>query len=547
MDTIDESPKNLLDILPIQIKNSSHIHPFELRHFIPPQNYGERFKRMERCLLCRESCPKSYFCPACGFHLCPTCVNKNPLSVDPRKTHEHPLTCVPKLGFIFTCDACGVGDIISFLCMCIPCCFAIHLKCVLLPRTICINRHEDRISLRLPLGSGDWSCRVCRKHVNGEYGGYSCLTCSNYVVHSKCATDKDVWDGIELDGVPEEDPKEILPFEVVDEGVIKHFGHEHNLRVTVLEEGETLNLRHKQCSACILPIYSDPCYICTHHCDFILHEVCANFLKKKRHPADSHRFTLSAFSLNGENFVCLRSCQLCQQIINGFSYESGNKSIHVQCASFQDGYVHVSHPHSELVILENRRHSSRFCSNCKRKGTWENHLRMMGCIECEDFNLCFRCLTLPKVVEHKYDKHPLSLCYGENWASEYWCDLCETRLDPRQWYYTCREGNSTLHTHCVLGEDSGYRLGYIFDKYGDIKFKVVSNSSVTRPHCHICKSRCQGPCLFKFKDLSFCSSECVTAGWECRVCHTSISGQYGLYICPNCKGSNLLCKLDSHK
>ncbi|KAL1203382.1 hypothetical protein V5N11_033164 [Cardamine amara subsp. amara] len=493
-----------------KIKNSSHIHPFVLQHhYVPGPKYAIN------CLLCRKGFSKIYYCETCRFHLCPTCVNQNPLSADPGKTHEHPLIFFSKSRFIFTCDACGVGDVRSSMCMCIPCCFAIHLNCVTLPRVICINRHEHRISLRLPLGSGNWSCRVCRKHVDKEYGGYSCLTCSNYGVHSKCAIDYRVWDRIELDGVPEEDPEEIMPFKVVDEGAIKHFCHEHNLRLTVLEEGEDVHLRNKQCSACVLPIYSDPCYICTHHCDFILHEVCANFLKKKRHPAYSRRFTLS-FSQDDSHLGRCGDCICCNQPIinNGFLYKSGNYRIDVQCASFQDGYVHASHPHSELVVLENY----KVCSNCKRDGSGSYF--KMGCTECEDFNLCFRCLGLPKVVEHKYDKHPLSLCYGDNSASEYWCDICETRLDPRKWYYTCREGNSTLHTHCVLGESSRYRLGYTFTEDWDKKFEVVSNSSVTRPHCHVCKSRCQGPILFKFKDLSFCSSKCVDGRvkWICRDC-----------------------------
>lgn len=532
MDCI-ESHELVLGDGPIEIKNSFHIHPFKRW-----QNYFDRFNQIQTCRLCQERSPISYFCQACHFHLCLSCVNKNPLVVDPGKTHNHPLSFVPKFSFVFTCDACGVGNESSSICLCIPCCFAIHLVCVRLPRIICINRHDHRISLRLPLGSGDWTCRVCRKYVNGSYGAYSCLTCSSYVVHSKCATGHYVWDKIDLEGVPEEDPEEIMPFKVVEEGVINYFGHEHNLRLTVLEEGETLHDRNKQCFACILPIYSDPCYICTHHCDFLLHEVCANFLKKKRHPANSRQFTLSTFSDDGSEYSNLSSCICCSQTVNGFSYKSDYKSIDVLCASFQDGYVHVSHPHSGLVILDKAQ--SSICSNCKRDGSWDGYFTM-GCTVCEDFELCFRCITLPKVVEHKYDKHPLSLCYGENSNGEYWCDICEKRLDPQKWYYTCREGNSTLHTRCVLGADSRYKLGYALKEKG-MEFEVVSNNNVTRPHCHICSSRCQGPSLFKFKDLFFCSSKCVKAKWTCRVCYTYVNGEYGIYSCPTCKGSNLLCK-----
>ncbi|CAN8258199.1 unnamed protein product [Cochlearia groenlandica] len=406
---------------PKEIKNPYHIHPFEFKN----TQYSVRgHTYSERCRLCHEPCPESYYCKPCNFYLCPTCVKTNPFVVDPRKTHDHQLTFVPKFSFVFTCDACGVGDQKSALCMCIPCSFAIHLGCVSLPRVICINRHDEhRISLRLPLGSGDWICKLCLEKVNGEYGAYSCLTCSDYVVHSKCATHYRVWDGIDLDGVPEEDPEEIMPFKVVEEGVINYFGHEHNLRLAVFEEGET---RNKQCSACVLPIYSNPCYVCTDHCDFILHEVCANFLKKKRHPVDPRRFTLSTVVDRGFGYATKLFCKCCNQIINGFYYEADSKAIDVLCASFKDGYVHASHPHLGLVIK-----NIGACSNCERERS-STECYSMACNECKDFKLCYRCLTLPEVVEHKYDEeHPLSLCYGENNSgSIYWCELCEGKLDP---------------------------------------------------------------------------------------------------------------------
>ncbi|CAN8266177.1 unnamed protein product [Cochlearia groenlandica] len=144
---------------PKEIKNPYHKHPFELRN---TQYYG-RHSYTERWHLCDKPSPKSYYCKPCDFYLCPTCVNTNPFVVDPRKTHDHQLTFVPKFSFVFTCDACGVGDKKSALCMCIPCSFAIHFGCVRLPRVICINRHDEhRISLRLPLGPGDcWIIPKC--------------------------------------------------------------------------------------------------------------------------------------------------------------------------------------------------------------------------------------------------------------------------------------------------------------------------------------------------------------------------------------------------
>ncbi|CDY48718.1 BnaA09g09930D [Brassica napus] len=213
----------------------------------------------KKCLLCGvEFNQELHHCDVCNFSICRGCAgNPPPLSVMSSKTHEHQLHLFPRL-VDFTCNACGTRD------------------CIDLPRIININRHDHCISYTRRLGHGDWTCGVCREKVDGFHGAYSCSVASkcssSYVVHSKCAIRKDVWDQIELEGTAEE--------EEVDDTTIKHFSHEHFLRL--IEDGRILQ-ENKLCEACVFQIQSESFYSCE-QCDYILHEKCANISQNnKRH------------------------------------------------------------------------------------------------------------------------------------------------------------------------------------------------------------------------------------------------------------------------
>src|SRR5690606_7539070 len=105
------------------------------------------------------------------------------------------------------------------------------------------------------------------------------------VFHSKCATDPMFWDEKEREGIPE--AEESKPLEVIDQTLVKHFNHGHNLmKISVssssLRHGEVV-LPHeegKQCFACTRPLYSKLCYNCT-QCDFIHQDACASLPPSK--------------------------------------------------------------------------------------------------------------------------------------------------------------------------------------------------------------------------------------------------------------------------
>ncbi|CAH8267135.1 unnamed protein product [Arabidopsis lyrata] len=128
--------------------------------------------------------------------------------------------------------------------------------------------------------------------INNDYGSYSCINdgCS-YVAHSKCATQSNVWDGVELEGEPQEvEDEEVEPFVTISDGIIQHFSHQHHhLR---LDDNTTRDYdQNKMCQACIIPVYIGNFYSCM-QCDFILHEECAKLSRKIHHPIHPHLLTL---------------------------------------------------------------------------------------------------------------------------------------------------------------------------------------------------------------------------------------------------------------
>ncbi|XP_020874708.1 uncharacterized protein LOC110226670 [Arabidopsis lyrata subsp. lyrata] len=473
----------------VNVKISSrHKHPLKLI-----KRYDQ-----ELCCLCgTDRIPQIlYQCSKCSFRICIPCARK-PLIFEQTKAHEHKLLQVPmKLRFI--CDACGLCST-EYPCLCLQCCFVIHRACIFLPRVIKINRHDHRISHVSSLGPGKWICRVCYEHINGEYGAYSCLVCS-YVFHSKCATTSlTIWDRRELEGVPEEDEiEESKPFIVIDQNLIKHFSHEHNLKASL--SSLRLEEPREHCYACTLPFYSELCYKCT-QCEFILHDTCANLPLKKRHQISPQILTLCDKGQFGIGFANLFICFACGRYCTGFSYIKKYFhlyiTIDVRCASISDTFKHESHPHWLFVILVDETAGTK-CEGCDLAPMFL--LRCKGNDDCGGYNLCFTCATLPTLVRHRYDDHPLSLCYGEkNMNVTFCCGICEEEVYSKNWFYKCNDCSSTLHTKCVIKNLIHSRIGDSLVLGDKGSFDLLPNNRLSRPICYLCKTRCMGDLVLNNK------------------------------------------------
>ncbi|KAJ0232639.1 hypothetical protein HA466_0288800 [Hirschfeldia incana] len=483
-----------VDDAPEAYHTSHPEHPLKSISYLP--DYADI-----KCLLCGDEFEESdawymknkkpHHCDVCNFSICGGCKRKPPpVCVVSSTTHEHQLHLVPRR-MDFTCNACGtLGDRSPYFCL--QCNFMIHRECIDLPRVININRHDHRISYSRRLGHGEspWKCGVCRKKVDGFYGAYVSSKVPSFVVHSRCATRRDVWDMVELEGMPEEE--EIPPFEVVDDTTIRHFSHDHNLHLN--KDGEILH-ENIVCEACVFQIGSESFYSCG-ECNFILHEKCANLPRKKRHVGNNQPFTLETVS-------CLQKCYLCDKRFSGFRYESnwsfGTLTLDVRCGSISEPFVHESHPHP-LYYVSNK----------------------LSCDECV-FSLEFKEALLPKkVTRNRYDDHPLFLSYGEsNVNGEYWCEACEAKLDPKEWFYTCNDCGITLHVPCVVGDFSYIKHGIevTYEEEGCfVEACSASNTSICRPFCVGCASRCMLPSILK---ISMSGGFVYLCSIKCSIKHCS--------------------------
>ncbi|CAA0364322.1 putative chromatin regulator PHD family [Arabidopsis thaliana] len=456
----------------------------------------------DNCTWCGENLRGGTFfyrCSICSFCLCPLCSFKFPLpTISNPKNHHHSLIFLPR-PLLVPCDVCGLVERSDPSYVCFQCNYVVHESCIDLPCVIKITRHPHRLFYTPFLSPSISSCLLCYKTIDIKYGQYSCNheDCS-YVAHSKCATHETVWDGRELEWEPEEigETEDVAPFKRVGDHLIKYFFHEHHLK---LEKYNGVRDADKQCQACILHIDSRDFYNCM-QCNYFLHEVCANLPRKLDHALHNHPLFLDPAP--PKDFESI-DCFVCRRPFAGFSYkcykdncedEYGIKfQVDFGCILIPECFTHKSHEHPLFIPIATKR--SNRCEVCKA----ENAARYLRCTLCE-FCLCYECAIIPDKLHYKYDALPLSLCYGEVSDETYWCEVCERKLDPKEWFYTCNKANITIHCECVFGKFAYMNPGYKFDDIRSSTVEVICNRSSTRPFCNECKARCSSSVYLKMSN-----------------------------------------------
>ncbi|CAL9243701.1 unnamed protein product [Arabidopsis halleri] len=465
-----------------------------------------------------------YQCTTCNLSMHPVCAMRPiPLVVDYPKSHPHPLSFFPTQAST-VCHICAHIKQLDPTYVCIPCVFVIHKGCMGFPHIIRISRHPHRISFTSSLPSRTLSCGVCHQQVDNNYGAYSCNKCDAYFVHSKCASNPKVWDGKELEGVPEEDDliDDGEPFVRITDGIIHHPFHSHHLR-------HEMNLTYdenKYCQGCALPIYEGQFYSCM-ECDFILHESCANAPRMKRYPLYPHPLTLK-FATIRDSYTGQFRCNECGRHGNGFFYEHHGEDrifrLDLRCASITEPLEYQGHEHPLFLLWDDKERQTS-CQMCKNI----SFCSKLFCLEC-DYSLCFRCVTFPYKVRYKHDSHFLTSCDRREASDELdWCDVCEGKIEEVKekgyhWnnkktelrFYKCNDCSTALHVDCLLGVDmymkpitdyiSVIRLTSKGTKRKDLW--ILLNNSPTRPICTRCLCRCPFPIFFKGHTTIFCSLYC---------------------------------------
>ncbi|CAA7015488.1 unnamed protein product [Microthlaspi erraticum] len=476
----------------------------------------------EKCKCCLRRLEHVYYhCSICNFSFNVSCViNPLPCSITHLKSHKHTLTLFPRR-VSSPCDACGLSlnHTRDFFYVCLPCNYMVHKPCIYLPRVIKITRHVHRLSLTPSLPPGHFSCGVCRLAVDVSHGQYSCNKGCGYAVHSKCATRDDVWDGLDLEDIPEEPDEDIEPFVRIDEETIQHFTHEHHLKLQG-KEGSFLHGGKRFCEACRLQIsISDVLYSCEFYCDFLLHEACACLPRVKHHPLHKHPLILMILSPDSPPYFTYKAfistyrppchvmfkCDGCRRRSTGFAYACAKKDcdfrLDVTCASLPDSINHESHDHTLYINL-----TYGECVGCKSTLCSDHYLE---CMRCKSF-LGLHCATLPSLAHYEHDTHPLTLCYGEQGTTsgQYWCELCELKLDASEWFYTCDSCRVTLHVTCLLGKDMYMNPRHIIEaRPRDVE--ITLNDGNTRPFCYRCSRRCVEPVVYKWDHEWFCTLLCA--------------------------------------
>ncbi|CAH2069831.1 unnamed protein product [Thlaspi arvense] len=488
---------------PLEIKHPSHpFHTLQLRTPIAPP---DRWYKL--CTSCgKDLANMSYECTTCDLSMHPVCALKPvPFVLDHPKSHPHPLTFYPAQASL-VCQFCAQVKKHDPTYICIQCVFAIHKDCLGFPHVIRICRHQHRLSFTSSLPHGEFPCGVCWQQVDNNYGAYTCSKGDAYFVHSKCALHPKVWDGIDLDGVPEEDDMidDGEPFKRIADGIILHPFHSHNLRLetSIAYDG------NKFCRGCAFQVYEGQIYSCM-ECDYILHESCAYAPRMKRHPLDPH--PLKLVTMGSGSTSALIQCRACDRDISGFYYEhyarTGNCLLDLSCASITEPFRYKGHEHPLFIPLEPKEGAR--CQMCRSE---ESKDLKLICMEC-DYIICFRCATFPCKARYKHDDHFLTLCDGKEASDEPdWCEICEGKIEEvkeignrktnkkERRFYKCDECCTTLHAECLLGVDilmvPGNTIkdciGRFYSYYKDEDasrlwrnkdVRILLNSSLSRPLC----------------------------------------------------------------
>ncbi|KAL0716955.1 hypothetical protein Bca4012_066277 [Brassica carinata] len=420
-----------------------------------------------------------YRCSICNFSLDLSCFRNFPLQIFANpKSHHHSLVFYPR-PLLTPCNVCGFLDALDPSYACLQCNYMVHQSCIDLPRVIKITRHQHRLSHTPYIAEAVTSpCRICYKTVDIKYGQYSCSheACS-YVVHSKCATHENVWDGKELEWEPEESDESseyIIPF------VKKYHG---------VRDGK------KQCRACVLLINSHDFYNCV-QCVFFLHEVCAGLLRKIDHALHVHPLVLDPSRSSPIEYYREMGCSVCSRNFSGSKYKCSETKcglgegfqIDVRCTLVPDYFTHESHEHP-LLISTSLKGKNKICCNGCKKICMQSYPQ---CSVCE-FALCFQCAT--EVVD------------GMN----YWCEVCEKKVNPlMDWFYTCDECCTTIHLHCVFGPSVYLMPGFSFRCPSTI-VTVFRNGNSTRPCCVRCGQQCPSSVYYSSQcsKIVSCSLKCL--------------------------------------
>ncbi|KAL4637008.1 hypothetical protein ACB092_03G049900 [Castanea dentata] len=380
---------------------------------------------------------------------------------------DHPLTLFGKL-ISFTCDCCGKdGNSMPYLCG-RNCGFWVHHNCASLPRMVKSIRHKHPLNFTNSIEADDSEQRLCQLCVK------RCSRC-DYVAHLDCAMNKEDMDETFMQKFKRKYPIESIIMLEYEDLKIKHFGHEHDLKLT--KELENYEI----CDGCIQPIFP-PFYSCA-QCNFFLHKSCVELPTKMRHPLHQHPLILRLRRPK------LGMCNACSCLSNGLTYvcNACNFSLDVSCSLIPERLTHDGHKHP-LIFSSST--STEKCSACNSESKIFRRSRY-------EFTLNFKCATLPHTVKYEQHEHLFTLHYTvEDNSGEYYCDIyCDY----------------PAHPHCIFGYAK-------IDKedFRNIKFGVTCTYYIHQHPLTLVRETMDQPLCDE------CGKPCHALAYQCTSCDFNI-------------------------
>ncbi|PSS01765.1 Nucleoredoxin 1-1 like [Actinidia chinensis var. chinensis] len=474
-----------------------------------------------RCMACSTLSRRErmYECRPCGLRLDLECASMA-LRIQ-HECHPHPLIPLLKSALVL-CYACG-NEHRGVYYKCSSCYFLVHESCASMPSTLKHSHHHHPLTLSRAYVHGYSKfprfCDICREKLT-QYWFYHCIGC-RYYAHFSCATskeeisvdeDEDVLDpNVILLPVPNESINLINQFvkstkleEIKIATNLDHFGHPHTLAFFDEQINNELFSRSKGtlCEACVRPI-SAPVYGCTQCNNYFLHKCCSELPTQIQHPLHiGHPLDLVPKASEGFGIFW---CECCNKQCNGFSFHCAKCKdfyLDVKCATLSGPVKHEAHRHR---LTPTKLTNVTDCSAC----SLEFKGLAFKCGIC-DFIMHSDCAVLPPSLNHRYDKHPFILTYYPlpDHPAEYYCEICEDEVNPKNWFYHCVECDQSIHLYCAQEYQvySNIKFGASFKVEGHqhplnfVQFRDEYGSL-----CNYCGTRLQ-------KYFSF------SPGFECGSC-----------------------------
>ncbi|TYH45913.1 hypothetical protein ES332_D11G298600v1 [Gossypium tomentosum] len=328
-------------------------------------------------------------------------------------------------------------------------------------------------------------CDACRR-LSACYISYRCMYCE-FNLDFKCVIN----DENEIAKRADEDLQRTTSL---------HFSHQHQLtrckvsQMTKIEEEKKVWKSSKlKCMACKQELQGTLTFICL-SCKFFIHKSCMNDMPMQVQSSPIHPYHIlhprPFFKTQG-----LVRCYACRKKVNGFSFYCNKCNVDLH---------HSCHPHNLLQLGK----SIIKGLSCDAYGRENCNDSLFSCRKC-GFGSHPKCMPLPSSFAHKRHLHPFALVgpLAEDDSEDYYCDMCEIKINPEIHVYYCAECNYIVHIDCVLFEilrvSFHPHLLVLNDDDDEIIFR-----------CDKCEELCIGS-RYNYKLCSFnLDSKCGTSKYE---------------------------------